>query len=89
MAQESEAISHIDQDLYLKYDVKRGLRDLDGKGVRAGLTDISKVIGKKRAPTGMISPVKENCITAANGFRIWSAVLPKRNVSGSRKSRIF
>lgn len=33
----------IDQDLYTKYDVKRGLRDLDGKGVRAGLTTISKI----------------------------------------------
>ncbi len=52
MAQKSEAISHIDQDLYLKYDVKRGLRDLDGKGIRAGLTDISKVIGKKKGPDG-------------------------------------
>lgn len=33
----------IDQELYEKYDVKRGLRDLDGNGVRAGLTTISKV----------------------------------------------
>ena len=52
MAQKSEAISHIDQDLYLKYDVKRGLRDLNGKGVTAGLTDISRVIGKKKGPDG-------------------------------------
>ena len=26
--------SAIDKDLYAKYDVKRGLRDIDGKGVR-------------------------------------------------------
>ncbi len=33
----------IEPDLYMKYEVKRGLRDLDGRGVRAGLTTISKV----------------------------------------------
>ena len=33
----------IEQELYVKHEVKRGLRDLDGKGVRAGLTTISKV----------------------------------------------
>ncbi len=32
-----------DQDLYGKYDVKRGLRDVDGKGVRTGLTEISEI----------------------------------------------
>ena len=33
----------IDPALYEKYDVKRGLRDLQGRGVVAGLTDISEV----------------------------------------------
>ncbi len=33
----------IEPDLYVKHEVKRGLRDIDGKGVRAGLTTISKV----------------------------------------------
>ncbi len=30
-------------ELYKQYDVKRGLRDLDGKGVVAGLTEISEI----------------------------------------------
>lgn len=30
-------------ELYIKYDVKRGLRDLNGTGVLAGLTDISEI----------------------------------------------
>ncbi len=34
---------NIDPELYVKYDVKRGLRDLNGKGVLAGLTDIGDV----------------------------------------------
>lgn len=33
----------IDSTLYSKYDVKRGLRDINGKGVLAGLTDISEI----------------------------------------------
>ena len=34
----------IDPELYTRYDVKRGLRDLNGKGVLTGLTEISEVI---------------------------------------------
>ncbi len=33
----------IDPDLYTKYDVKRGLRDINGKGVLTGLTEIGDV----------------------------------------------
>ena len=35
--------SRINPDLYEKYDVKRGLRDINGKGVLAGLTEISDI----------------------------------------------
>ena len=37
----------IDPELYGKYDVKRGLRDLNGKGVLVGLTEISDVCSTK------------------------------------------
>lgn len=40
MAKEADII---DSELFTKYDVKRGLRDLNGKGVLAGLTNISDV----------------------------------------------
>lgn len=33
----------IDPNLYVEYDVKRGLRDSAGKGVLTGLTEISDV----------------------------------------------
>ena len=36
---------HIDPNLYVEYDVKRGLRDSAGKGVLTGLTEISDVNG--------------------------------------------
>ena len=35
--------SVIDAGLYGKFDVKRGLRDIDGKGVLTGLTDVSTI----------------------------------------------
>ncbi|MGN1125862.1 MAG: citrate/2-methylcitrate synthase [Ruminococcus sp.] len=34
---------YIDPEYYTKYEVKRGLRDADGKGVLTGLTEISEV----------------------------------------------
>lgn len=43
LAKLSEESSIIDPALFTKYDVKRGLRDLNGKGVLAGLTHISDV----------------------------------------------
>lgn len=39
----SEQASYINPDLYTKYEVKRGLRDINGKGVLTGLTNISDV----------------------------------------------
>ena len=35
--------SSIDPELYGKYEVKRGLRDINGKGVLAGLTEVGEV----------------------------------------------
>ncbi|WP_026663617.1 citrate/2-methylcitrate synthase [Butyrivibrio proteoclasticus] len=43
----SEEADLIENDLFIKYDVKRGLRDLNGKGVLTGLTRISEIIAKK------------------------------------------
>ena len=39
----AEKCSRIDPDLYKKYEVKRGLRDISGRGVLAGLTEIGEV----------------------------------------------
>ena len=40
MASEAGVIA---PELYTKYEVKRGLRDISGKGVLAGLTEISEI----------------------------------------------
>lgn len=43
LANMSQQADIIDTELFTRYDVKRGLRDLNGKGVLAGLTNISDV----------------------------------------------
>lgn len=47
LARVCEENNAIEKELYTKYEVKRGLRDLNGKGVLAGLTNISDVCASK------------------------------------------
>lgn len=42
-----KANSGIDPALYKEFEVKRGLRDVNGEGVLAGLTNVSDIISKK------------------------------------------
>lgn len=44
--------STINSELYTKYAVNRGLRDLKGNGVLTGLTEISEIISSKAADNG-------------------------------------
>lgn len=44
----------IDPEMYTKYDVKRGLREINGTGVLAGVTNISDIITKKEVNGEMI-----------------------------------
>lgn len=47
LVKEVTASGSIDQNLYIEYDVKRGLRDSNGNGVLTGLTEISDVLGNQ------------------------------------------
>lgn len=47
LAELSKEAGKIDPALYAEYDVKRGLRDVNGKGVLTGLTNISDVRATK------------------------------------------
>lgn len=47
LAAKAKAADVIDSSLYAEYDVKRGLRDLNGVGVLAGLTHVSQVCATK------------------------------------------
>lgn len=59
LADKCETSNAIDRDLYVKYNVKRGLRDLDGRGVLAGLTNISDVCAS-REENGVRIPIPGN-----------------------------
>jgi Citrate synthase len=39
--------SQVDVSQYAKHDVKRGLRDVNGKGIPAGLTQVSNIVSSK------------------------------------------
>ena len=56
MASDAKKHSRINAGDYAKYDVKRGLRDLNGKGVLAGLTEISDIHAKDKLPDGTEVP---------------------------------
>ena len=44
----SDTSNHIVPDMYTQYDVKRGLRDINGNGVVAGLTEVSHIKAKTK-----------------------------------------
>ena len=54
LIEENDHISHED---YEEYDIKKGLRDKSGKGVLAGVTNISMVNGS-REENGKRIPIK-------------------------------
>jgi len=80
LAKLSEQAGIIDSELFTKYEVKRGLRDLNGKGVLAGLTNISDV----RA-TEMVNGVS----VPAHGKLIYRGYDVKDLVSGFTKENRF
>ena len=69
-AQLCEDNNAIDKELYTKYEVKRGLRDVNGKGVLAGLTNIL-TYAPPRSKMARKSRVQATYTTAATILRIW------------------
>ena len=59
LSKKCEDSNAIEKDLYFKHNVKRGLRDLDGRGVIAGLTNISDVCAS-RDENGVRIPIEGN-----------------------------
>ncbi len=61
LSEEIVKTSVIDNELYVKHDVKRGLREASGKGVLAGLTEISEVRGTE-VKDGKVCPMEGQLI---------------------------
>ena len=54
LAARSDANNGIVPEMYAAHNVKRGLRDQNGVGVVAGLTEVSNIISKETAPDGTV-----------------------------------
>lgn len=52
LAELSDTNNHIVPEMYAQYDVKRGLRDINGNGVVAGLTEVSRIKAKDKDAEG-------------------------------------
>ncbi len=52
LAELSDTNNHIVPEMYARYDVKRGLRDINGNGVVAGLTEVSRIKAKDKDADG-------------------------------------
>ncbi len=48
----SDVSNHIVPEMYAQHDVKRGLRDINGNGVVAGLTEVSRIKAKDKDGAG-------------------------------------
>lgn len=48
--------TYINPEYFKKYDVKLGLRDINGKGVLTGLTEISEIVASKTDENGVSKP---------------------------------
>jgi citrate synthase len=57
LSESVKTTSKIDNDLFMKYNVKRGLRNEDNTGVLVGLTQIGNVVGYERLPEGGLKPI--------------------------------
>ena len=57
LSEEMKEATRIDNELFPKFDVKRGLRNEDGTGVLVGLTKIGNVVGYERVPGGGLKPI--------------------------------
>ena len=81
LALKCEQNNAIEKELYTKYEVKRGLRDLNGKGVLAGLTNISDVCASS------LYRVRGICITEVIISKILSEDSSRRITRDLRRRR--
>ena len=73
--------TQIDSSLYTKYQVNRGLRDVNGRGVLTGLTEVSEIRSSITGPAGESLPCERK-------FRISSCSASSRPKIRSRPSVI-
>ena len=68
LSEEMKEATRIDNELFPKFDVKRGLRNEDGTGVLVGLTKIGNVVGYERIPGGLSATLRSSAGQGRTGF---------------------
>jgi citrate synthase len=74
--------SHIDNDLFVKYNVKRGLRNEDHSGVLVGLTTIGDVVGYERQEGAPLKAIQGKLIYRGIDVEDIASSLQKENRFG-------
>lgn len=85
LSEEMKEATRIDNELFPKFDVKRGLRNEDGTGVLVGLTKIGNVVGYERIPGGGLKPIPGKLFYRGYDVEDISHAIIKENVSASKK----
>ncbi|MCP9611699.1 citrate/2-methylcitrate synthase [Coprobacter tertius] len=80
LSESIKTTSHIDNDLFIKHNVKRGLRNEDHSGVLVGLTKIGDVVGYER---------QENGLKAIPGKLVYRGININDLVNGIEKENRF
>ena len=85
----SDERNGITPDMYTEHAVFRGLRDMSGNGVVTGLTEISTIKAKEKAPDGSGSYLPRVSFTIAGiTSAIWWGDFPRKTASALRKPPI-
>lgn len=84
LAESIKTTSHIDTDLFAKFNVKRGLRNEDHSGVLVGLTRIGNVVGYERVDENVAGSLR-----AIPGRLIYRGIDVEDLVHGIQKENRF
>ena len=76
----SSNYTDIPTPLYKEYNVKKGLRNEDGTGVRIGLTKVSDVIGYERSDDGSVIPCEGDLLY--RGYSIKDLIMNRQGNFG-------
>lgn len=80
LGDEVKTACRIDNELFKKHGVKRGLRNENGSGVLVGLTNIGNVVGYEKQEDGTLKPVEGKLFY--RGYELKDLVTPVMNGRG-------
>ena len=80
LGDEVKTACRIDNELFKKHGVKRGLRNENGSGVLVGLTNIGNVVGYEKQEDGILKPVEGKLFY--RGYELKDLVTPVMNGRG-------